>query len=67
MAAETNNQSKVVALRLDSDLAARVEKAASEDQRTVGNALRLLITRALPDYEKEVLGGTPQPTEEVAS
>jgi len=67
MAAETNN-SKVVSLRLDGELAERVERAASEDQRSVGNALRLLITRALPEYEREVLGTTPTPTtEEVAS
>lgn len=73
MAADTNNQvraeSKVVALRLDGEIAGRVERAASADQRAVGNALRLLITRALPEYEREVLGAAaiPQPTtDEVA-
>jgi hypothetical protein len=70
MPAEPNNQpkveSRVVSLRLDGDIAGRVERAAAEDQRSVGNALRLLIVRALPEYEREVLGAPAPTPEEVA-
>lgn len=69
MAANSDTQSRVVALRLEQSLAERVERAAEADQRTIGNAVRLLVIRGLGEYEREVMGAASadgRPAKEVS-
>jgi predicted DNA-binding protein len=62
-----DNNTRVVAARLDAELATRLERVAAADQRTLNNAIRILITRGLPEYEREVLGNAAPKPEEVAA
>lgn len=52
----------MVGTRVDPKTAERLEKVAKADFRTVGNVVELLISRALPDLEAEVMG-EPQEVE----
>lgn len=50
-------------------MAERVERAAEADQRTIGNAVRLLVIRGLGEYEREVMGAASadgRPAKEVS-
>lgn len=61
-----DNNTRVVSARLDETLVERLERVAKADQRSMGNIMRLMILRVLPEFEREVLGSaapTPTPAE----
>lgn len=53
---EPLDSTRVISTRLNSALIQKLESLSKQDQRSVANTVALLIVRALPEYEREVLG-----------